>query len=325
MALAFKKASKQQAKLRAAFFGPSGAGKTYTALRVATGIGGSIAVIDTERGSASKYADRFTFDVLDLPEHGIDTYVEAINAAGEAGYNVLIIDSLSHAWQELLEGIDKLANAKYRGNTWSAWSEGTPKQRRLVDAILNYPGHIVATMRSKTAWEQEKDERTGKTKPVRVGLAPEQGKGIEYEFDLLLELTVDHTGNVLKDRTGKFQDQLLAKPGEEFGKQLAAWLSEGTLPPKPAPRDERAKLDEEFVAAVVGAAQGRTDSEEAVEAIIARVKSAAKVEHLEQVAGPVRARLVNAINAGHLDSDETWAAYQTSKKANTNKEQPANV
>lgn len=241
MALAFKKATKQQAKLRAAFFGPSGAGKTFTALRVASGMGKPIAVVDTERGSASKYADRFEFDVLDLADKSIASYVEAITAAGKAGYPVLVIDSLSHAWQELLTEIDQLAKAKFRGNTWSAWNEGTPKQRRLVDAILNYPGHVIVTMRSKTEWSEEKDERTGKTKPVRIGLAPEQGKGIEYEFDLLVEINVDHFGNVIKDRTGKFQDAIIDRPGEAFGEALIAWLSEGApMAPQARPPAEPA-------------------------------------------------------------------------------------
>lgn len=241
MAIEFKKATKQQAKLRAALFGPSGSGKTFSALRIAIGMGGRIAVIDTERGSASKYADRFEFDVLDLTRKDIPSYQEAINAAGLAGYEVLIIDSLSHAWQELLQEVDKLAKSKFRGNTWSAWSEGTPKQRMLVDAILDFPGHVIATMRSKTEWAQENTDN-GKTKPVRVGLAPEQGKGIEYEFDLLLELSTDHIVNVIKDRTGKFQDRLIEKPGEDFGEELAAWLSDGAPPPDPWADERQARL-----------------------------------------------------------------------------------
>ena len=224
MSFTFKKATKSSAKLRAALFGPSGAGKTFTALRIAAGLGGAIAVIDTERGSASKYADRFGFDVLDLEHAAIPSYEGAIEAAARAGYPVLVVDSLSHGWQELLQEVDRLAAAKYRGNTWSAWSEGTPKQRALVDAILSYPGHVIATMRSKTEWSVEANGK-GKQAPVRVGLAPEQGKGIEYEFDLLLELSPDHVGHVIKDRTGKFQDALLDKPGEDFGRALAAWLS----------------------------------------------------------------------------------------------------
>lgn len=225
MSIAFKKATKHQAKLRAALFGPSGSGKTMSALRIAKGLGGKVALIDTERGSASKYADRFDFDVLDLDDKSIAGYIAGIQAAGEAGYKVLVIDSLSHGWQELMEEVDRLAKTKFKGNTWSAWSEGTPKQRKLVDAILNFPGHVLATMRSKTEWTTE--ENNGKSRPVRVGLAPEQGKGIEDEFDLLLELSVEHVAQVLKDRTGKFQDTLIEKPGEQFGEQLAAWLMDG--------------------------------------------------------------------------------------------------
>jgi len=223
---AFKKATKSQSKLRAAVFGPSGSGKTFTSLRIAAGLGGPIAVIDSERGSASKYADRFSFDVCELADKTIEGYSRAIREAGKAGYGVLVIDSLSHAWQELLEQIDALAKTKYKGNTWSAWSDGTPKQRKLVDAILEYPGHVLATMRSKTEW-QTGEGKGGKTQPIRVGLAPEQGKGIEYEFDLLLEINPDHQATVLKDRTGKFQDRILDRPGEDFGRDLAAWLNEG--------------------------------------------------------------------------------------------------
>lgn len=234
--ITFRRATKEQAKLRMALFGPSGSGKTYTALRVAKGLGGKAALIDTERGSASKYADRFEFDVLDLRERDINAYVGAISAAGEAGYSVLIIDSLTHAWHELLDEVERIARAKYQGNTWSAWSEGTPKQRRLIDALLDFNGHVIATMRSKTEWSIEKDEKTGRTKPVRVGLGPEQGKGVEYEFDLLLELSTDHIGRVLKDRTGKYQDHVIELPGEPLGAALSSWLHEGAEPtPRPKP------------------------------------------------------------------------------------------
>jgi hypothetical protein len=226
MAVAFKKATKKQAKLRMALYALSGGGKTYSSLSIATGLGGTIAVIDTERGSASKYADRFEFDVLDLDEKSIDAYVEAIRAAGAAGYRVLVIDSLTHAWQDLLEEIDRLAATKHRGNTWAAWRDGTPKQRRLIDAILTYPGHVIATMRAKTEWESAKGA-DGKVQPRKVGLAPEQGKGIEYEFDVLMSIEANHVALVEKDRTGKFQDKTIDKPGVDFGKALAQWLEEG--------------------------------------------------------------------------------------------------
>jgi hypothetical protein len=233
----FKKATKAQARLRAAVFGPSGGGKTYSCHRMAQGLagGGRVAVIDTERGSSSKYSDRFDFDVLDLVDHSVQGYVDAIRDAH--GYDVLVIDSLSHGWQSLLEEVEKLAKAKYRGNTWSAWSEGTPLQRKLVNAILDFPGHVLATIRSKTEWTTVEDGR-GKKVPQRIGMAPEQGKGIEYEFDLLLEISTEHIANVIKDRTGRFQDRLIDKPDEEFGRQLALWLADGepvTVAPPPSP------------------------------------------------------------------------------------------
>ena len=234
----FKKASKAQAKARVAIFGPSGAGKTFSSLSIAQGLGEKLALLDTERGSASKYADRFTFDTLDLVDRTIENYANAIELAAtwDGGADVLIVDSLSHAWQELLDEVNRLAKAKYRGNTWSAWSEGTPMQRRLVDAILQFPGHIIVTMRSKTEWVTE--DNNGKKRPVRVGMAPEQGKGIEYEFDLLLEMSTDHIANVIKDRSGKFQDKIIEKPDKLFGQTLAAWLSDGDAP---APKKKSAK------------------------------------------------------------------------------------
>lgn len=230
--MAFKKATKEATKLRAAIFGPSGSGKTFTSLRLATGIGGRIAVIDSERRSASKYADRFDFDVCDLGtgQHRIKDYVTAIREAGEAGYSVLIIDSLTHAWQELLGEVDAIAKSKYRGNTWSAWSEGTPKQKALIEAILDFPGHVIATMRSKTEWTTEAAGNGGKSAPKRVGLTPEQGKGIEYEFDVLFELSTEHILTVIKDRSGKYQDQCIPSPGEALGAEMAAWLNEGATP-----------------------------------------------------------------------------------------------
>lgn len=232
----FKKASKSQAKLRAAIYGPSGAGKTWSSLAIATGLGGPIAVLDTERGSASKYADKFEFDVAELGDKKISTYVNVLKEAAGT-YNVVVIDSLSHAWQELLVEIENLARAKYRGNTWSAWSEGTPKQRQLIDAILDFPGHVICTMRSKTTWETEKDQN-GRNRPIKIGLSPEQGKGIEYEFDMLLSISPDHTAIVEKDRSGKFQDEVISQPGVEFGKQVASWLTDDSLPKQVAPIQE---------------------------------------------------------------------------------------
>lgn len=232
----FKKATKSQSKLRAAIFGASGSGKTYTSLKIAKGfqnvIQSPIAVIDTERGSASKYADKFDFDVMELEKKNITNYIDAIKEAQKAQYKILVIDSLSHAWQELLEEIDHIAQTKFKGNTWSAWSQGTPKQRSLIDAILNFDGHIIASMRAKTEWETNENKKL-----IRVGTSPEQGKGIEYEFDFLIEITTDHIATIIKDRSGKFQDKIIKNPDESFGSELIEWLNEGAyIPPKETPK-----------------------------------------------------------------------------------------
>lgn len=223
----FQRATKTKRKLRLAFFGPSGSGKTYSALAIASGMSDRVAVVDTEHYSASLYADTFTFDTQTLEQPGIDEIITAITEARE--YDVLIIDSITHPWQELLADIDQLAKAKYKGNTWSAWSDGTPKQKRLIRAITTFPGHLIVTMRSKTEWTTT-ETKSGHEQPQRVGLAPEQGKGIEYEFDMLGEVSAEHIVQIIKDRTGKYQDALLEKPGPEFGRDLVAWLETGADP-----------------------------------------------------------------------------------------------
>ena len=143
-------------------------------------------------------------------------------------------------------------------------------QRKLVGAILDFPGHVLATMRSKTEWTTV--DNNGKKTPQRVGLAPEQGKGVEYEFDLLVEISTEHIANVIKDRTGKFQDKLLDKPGEEFGKQLAAWLAEG-VPTQPAKPEVRAAATASVPALMTKASKAiaAADSTDAIAACRKRI------------------------------------------------------
>jgi len=225
MAMEFKKAQRKQSKLRLATSGPSGAGKTYSALKIAFGMGGKIAVIDTERGSASKYDHLGDFDVLDLePPYNPERFIEAIHAAEKAGYDIIVIDSATHEWDGAggcLELNEKIAVAKYKGNTWSAWSETTPRHRAFIDAILQSKCHIIVTMRSKTDTVQE----GGKVK--KVGMKDVQRDGTDYEFDVVLNLTHEgHYATVGKDRTGLFAGD--PKPiTEATGKMLIEWLNSG--------------------------------------------------------------------------------------------------
>ncbi len=220
----FKKAEKSKSKLRLAIYGPSGSGKTLSSLLIAKGIGGKIAFIDTEHGRGSIYSDKVEFDVLELENKSIENYIQAINLSAQAEYPILVIDSLTHAWKELLEEMEALTSGRMKGNSFRAWAVGTPKQNRMIDAILTYPGHIIATMRSKTEYVIELNSK-GKQAPRKVGLAPEQGKGLEYEFNLLMAIDQAHIATIEKDNTGgDVQDMVIDKPGVEFGGQLVKYL-----------------------------------------------------------------------------------------------------
>lgn len=232
MAYVFQKAVKAKSKARIGLIGPSGSGKTYTALLLATHMGNRIALIDTEHGSASKYADEFDFDTLWLNNYHPKNYIEAIKAAGEAGYDVLIIDSLSHAWagtDGALDLADKKA-AKYGGNRWAAWRDVTPLHNQLIEAILSSPCHVIATMRSKMEYIQTTDEK-GKTVIRKVGMAPIQRDGMEYEFDVVGELDIDHNFIVSKTRCKALDGAIINCPGKELADTLMAWLSDGVEMP----------------------------------------------------------------------------------------------
>jgi hypothetical protein len=223
----FTKAVKYDAKLRLAIAGPSGSGKTYSALAIATAFGGKVAVVDTEHGSASKYADLFDFDVLemDAPYHP-DKYIEAVEAAAHAGYKVVVLDSMSHAWNGeggLLELVEQ-ASKRFKGNSYAAWGDITPIQNRLIAAIVSADIHIIATMRSKQDYVQEKDSN-GKPIIRKVGMAPIQRDGFEYEFDVFLDMDVENNAIVSKTRCPALTGKVIAKPGAPLAHTLIDWLS----------------------------------------------------------------------------------------------------
>ncbi|ELZ9357021.1 ATP-binding protein [Citrobacter freundii] len=226
----FEKAMRKKAKLRLALTGPSGSGKTYSALLVAKGIGGKIAFIDTEKGSASLYSDIADFDVLELdPPFSPERFIEAIKSAEDAGYETLILDSITHEWGGVggcLELVDTIAKAKYRGNSWSAWSEINPRHRLFLDAILRSPMHIIATMRSKT--ETAQVEENGRKKVAKLGMKSEQRDGVEYEFTTVLDIAHEtHHAIASKDRTKLFSNSDPVILGEDTGKRLLDWLESG--------------------------------------------------------------------------------------------------
>jgi hypothetical protein len=232
MGFELRKAERRRAKARIALTGPSGSGKTMSALLLARGMAqelglsgeGAIGLIDSERGSAELYANVVPFTVLDLtPPYSPARYMEAIALLEKHRFPIIIIDQISHAWAGeggLLERVDTWkAGAK---NAMSAWMQATPEQQRFVDALLRSPAHIIATMRSKTEWVIE----PGKA-PKKVGLAPIQRDGIEYEFTSVLDIDIaGHAATASKDRTGLFDDKR-TQISEETGQALVRWLNEG--------------------------------------------------------------------------------------------------
>jgi hypothetical protein len=230
----FQKALRKKAKLRLALTGPAGSGKTYGALLIAKGLGGSIAVIDTEHGSASLYNNLVDFDVLELQApYTPERFIEAIDAAEDAGYDTLIIDSITHEWSGkggCLELNEQIAQAKFRGNTWSAWNETTKRHRSFIDRILQSRMHIISTMRSKTETAQQ-ESITGKKQVVKLGMKAEQRDGAEYEFSVVLDIIHDgHYAMASKDRTGLFVDKDPQPITVKTGKILLDWLESGVDP-----------------------------------------------------------------------------------------------
>lgn len=236
----FSKATATQSRLRLALIGPAGSGKTYSALNIGQHLGQRVAVIDTERGSASKYAKLFNFDVLELTDFAPQTYVSAIQAADAAGYDVLIIDSLTHAWSGkggALEQVDAAAKRDTRGNSFTAWRDVTPKHNAMVDTILGCRAHVIATIRAKTEFVVEKDER-GKSTPRKIGMAPIQRDGMEYEFDVVGDMDQSNTLIVSKSRCPALNGAVIEKPGADVAQVLKEWLSDGAPMPAVTPRPD---------------------------------------------------------------------------------------
>lgn len=225
-----EQAEATQAKAKIAIVGPAGCGKTYTALVTAKELGKDILVIDTENKTSAKYVRQFgNFAVMALPDYSIKTYIEALEHIAALGkYDVVIVDSLSHAWAGkggALEQVEAI-KTRYHDNKFAAWGEVTPLQNRLVDIILNYPIHLIATMRVKIEYALVADER-GKQKPQKLGLGIVQRDSLEYEFDIIGQMDVEHNLVVTKTRCFELDSFTVNRPGPEFGRTIAAWLSDG--------------------------------------------------------------------------------------------------
>lgn len=232
---------------------PSGAGKTMSALRMAKGLVGEwekIAVIDTENGSASLYSHLGAFNVIDLePPFSPERYNQAIDACLGAGMACIIIDSSTHEWSGsggCLESNDKLASAKYKGNTWSAWNETTPRHESFVNKVLQCKAHVITCTRSKMETVMGDDKKVKK-----VGMKDIQREGWEYE--LTVSLTIDRDSHMAipsKDRTGIFEGQQPFVITEDTGVLIRTWCESGEAMPPPPPPVKKTLTDDAIRKAV---------------------------------------------------------------------------
>ena len=228
----FKRAERKKAKLRLGISAASGAGKTYSALQIAMGLVDNftkIALIDTESGSGELYSHICAYACATIrPPFTPDKYIEAIKAAEKTGFEVIIIDSLSHAWSGeggMLEMVDKATQASKSGNSYTAWRSVTPKHNQLIDTILQSPCHMIITTRAKTEYVIVENDK-GRKEPKKIGLAPVFRDGLEYEMTCFFDMSHEHLASASKDRTGLF-DGTPFKPTRETGEKLRGWLENG--------------------------------------------------------------------------------------------------
>lgn len=237
----FKPAERTKVHLRMALTGPSGSGKTYTSLlyaRAVAGMDGKIAIVDSEHSRASYYADNDEFrgndgtafcTVAIEPPYTIDKWLRAIKAAEDGGFSVLILDSITQAWRgkggllEQKEELDRRPGANHYAN----WAPITKQHQAFIGAMLNSNLHLIVTMRSKQDYALE--EKDGKKVPVKLGMAPEQREGMEYEFAIVLDMGMDHSAKVSKDITRIYNDKTegVFKPVAADAMLLAEWLTGG--------------------------------------------------------------------------------------------------
>ncbi len=221
-----RKSERKLAKIKMALQGSAGSGKTYSSLLIAKGLTNDnlskVAVIDTENGSADLYAHLGNYNVLSLqPPFTPDKYVEAIEVCEKAGMECIIIDSISHCWEYLLDFHSKMA-----GNSFTNWAKIKPLEKVFLNKILQSSTHIIATMRTKQDYVlQQKD---GKYVPEKVGLKSISRDGTDYEFTLVFDVDIKHFATSSKDRTGLFMGKAEFVINASTGKKILDWCNNGT-------------------------------------------------------------------------------------------------
>lgn len=217
-----RKAHRQEARIKLALQGVSGSGKTYSSLLIAKGLIGSydkVCVIDTEHSSSDLYAHLGDFSVISLDApYTPEKYIHAIQIAEESNMEVIILDSLSHAWEYLVEYHSSLT-----GNSFTNWNKITPRHNALINKVLSSKSHVIACLRVKQDYVLS--DKNGKTVPERVGLKAIQREGVDYEFTMVLDIDYKHFATASKDRTDLFMGKPEFIINESTGESIKSWCS----------------------------------------------------------------------------------------------------
>ena len=247
--MAFVKAKREQVWLKVLLSGPSGSGKSFSALRLAKGLvsktGGEIAYIGTEGSRNRYYCNEIPYDLMELDDpYTPEKYIEAIDEAIDAGYKVLIIDSISHEWKTINDIHDKMP-----GNSFTNWGKLKPRHRNFMEKMLYSPIHIIATARGKDEWVLE--EKNGKQVPKKVGMGSQQDKDISYEYTVSLQISQDtHVASSDKDNTHLFDGRYEVLT-EKDGVALYDWANMGDVPAQmPKPSADRDDIPEDEIEAI---------------------------------------------------------------------------
>jgi len=230
-----KKAVREKIYVKVALMSPSGGGKTYSALKLATGMANriekqtgkrpKILLGNTEAKRGYYYANEFDYDIVDITApHNPERYVEFIDFAVKEGYGILIIDSSSHEWEGKGGCLELQQQA---GGTYQAWGKVTPRHNKFIEAIADSPIHLIATMRGKDQYEVEKDER-GKTNVKKLGVGAKQRDGFEYEFTCTFLIDQKtHMAETQKDNTHIFENETTTLLNESYGEKIMEWADSG--------------------------------------------------------------------------------------------------
>jgi len=227
--LEFVPAEKSQLKARVMISGAAGSGKTMAALELASALGSRVAVIDTENGSAALYSDKYKFEMLNLqPPYPPEDFVQAIKVAENGGFDVIVVDGITPEWSGSGGCLDLHTKL---GGRFQDWAKITPRHRSFIQKILECSTHIICTCRSKQGYAMDEQSK----KVTKMGMAPEQRDGLDYEMTLVFNIiNQTHIAEATKDRTGLFDGKqfLISK---NTGLEILEWLNSGTPAKSPAP------------------------------------------------------------------------------------------